>query len=83
MTAARGFKGYDLTPAQQQTTLAVRITLAETAADTAARQAAQQSGAAFDPYAPAPGSGLARAAPIGVSISPGSCGTSCAPTADS
>lgn len=58
MDGSRGFKGYDLSDAQRASTLGVRITLAETAADTSSRQAAQQPGAAFDPYAPAPGSGV-------------------------
>ncbi|MBM7516218.1 DUF5979 domain-containing protein [Nocardioides nitrophenolicus] len=55
---SRGFKGYVLTDAQRASTLGVRITLAETAADTTARQAAQQPGAAFDPYAPDPATGV-------------------------
>ncbi|MFS3127277.1 DUF5979 domain-containing protein [Nocardioides sp. Bht2] len=58
MTGVRGFKGYTLTAPEQASTIAVRITLGETAADTAARQAARQPGANLDPYAPAPNSGV-------------------------
>ncbi|TIC85049.1 hypothetical protein E8D34_13305 [Nocardioides sp. GY 10113] len=58
MTADRGFKGYALTAAEQESTIGVRITLEETAEDTAAREAAQQVGDAFDPFAPDPGSGV-------------------------
>ena len=58
MTAARGFKGYVLTGSEQAGTTGVRVTYEETAADTAARTAAQQPGAAFDPYAPEPGTGV-------------------------
>ncbi|WGY00992.1 DUF5979 domain-containing protein [Nocardioides sp. QY071] len=58
LDANRGFKGYVLTDAQRASTVGVRITLAETAADTTARQAAQQPGAAFDPFAPDPGTGV-------------------------
>ncbi|WP_343993249.1 DUF5979 domain-containing protein [Nocardioides dubius] len=58
MTAQRGFKGYDLTPAQQQSTISVRITVAETAADTIARQAARQDVASLDPFAPLPNAGV-------------------------
>ncbi|TYL49851.1 hypothetical protein FXB39_11185 [Nocardioides sp. BGMRC 2183] len=58
MTGNRGFKGHTLTTAQRTTTIGVRLTFAETAADTTARQQAQQVGSAFDPYAPAPGTGV-------------------------
>ncbi|MEQ6902105.1 DUF5979 domain-containing protein [Nocardioides sp. YIM 152588] len=60
MTASdpRGFKGYTLSAAEQESTTGVRITLEETPADTAAREAAQQVGDAFDPFAPEPGSGV-------------------------
>ena len=62
MTTTRGFKGYTLTTgpnSERQSTIAVRITLAETPADTAARQAALTApGAGFDPFAPQPGSGV-------------------------
>ncbi|WP_141014695.1 DUF5979 domain-containing protein [Nocardioides sambongensis] len=58
MTATRGFKGHTLTAAQRSTTIGVRLTVEELAADTAARTQAQQIGSAFDPYAPAPGSGV-------------------------
>jgi hypothetical protein len=58
MDGSHGFKGYDLTTAQRASTVGVRITLAETAGDTTARQSAQQPGAAFDPFAPDPGSGV-------------------------
>lgn len=50
------FVGYQLTPEQSAAATGVRLTLTE---DTAAREAARQPGAAFDPYAPAPGSGVA------------------------
>lgn len=58
MTADRGFKGYTLTAAEQDSTIGLRITLEETAADTAARQAARVDGPAFDPFAPLPNSGV-------------------------
>lgn len=58
MTAQRGFKGYDLTPAQQASTISVRITLEETAADTAARVAARGEIASLDPFAPLPNAGV-------------------------
>jgi hypothetical protein len=58
MTAARGFKGYELTGSEQADTTGVRVTYEETPDDTAARTAAQQQGADFDPYAPEPGSGV-------------------------
>ncbi|WP_183407847.1 DUF5979 domain-containing protein [Nocardioides marmoriginsengisoli] len=58
MRADRGFKGYSLTGPESAGTTGVRFTLTETAADTAARTAARQPGAAFDPFAPAPGSGV-------------------------
>ncbi|HYP73416.1 MAG TPA: hypothetical protein VEP72_04950, partial [Microbacterium sp.] len=58
MTATRGFAGYTLTDDESARTTAVRLVLAETPADTAARVAAVQVGPAFDPFAPAPGSGV-------------------------
>lgn len=58
MTAGRGFVGYTLTAEESAKTTGVRLVLGETAADTAARQAARQTGPAFDPFAPAPGSGV-------------------------
>ena len=53
------FVGHQLTAEQSAATTGVRVTLAE---NTAARQAAQQVGAAFDPYAPEPGSGVGAGA---------------------
>ncbi|MCM3661273.1 DUF5979 domain-containing protein [Georgenia satyanarayanai] len=50
------FAGYILPAEQAAATTGVRIVLAE---NTAAREAAQQVGGAFDPYAPAPGTGVA------------------------
>lgn len=58
MTAGRAFKGHQLSPAERASTTAVRITVAETPADTARRTAANAPGAAFDPFAPDPGSGV-------------------------
>ena len=59
MVGNRGFKGYTLTTGERASTIAVRITLAETGADTTARQAALTApGAGFDPFAPQPGSGV-------------------------
>lgn len=58
MTAGRGFVGYTLTAEESAKTTGVRLVLDETTADTAARQAARQTGPAFDPFAPAPGSGV-------------------------
>ncbi len=58
MTAGRGFVGYTLTAEESAKTTGVRLVIDETAADTAARQAARQTGPAFDPFAPAPGSGV-------------------------
>lgn len=58
MTATRGFAGYPLTADESARATAVRLVLEETAADTAAREAAAQVGAAFDPFAPAPGTGV-------------------------
>lgn len=58
MKSDRGFKGYDLNATEIADTQGVRMILEETPADTAARQAAQQVGAAFDAFAPEPGSGV-------------------------
>ncbi|TNC18422.1 hypothetical protein FHE66_06400 [Georgenia sp. 311] len=55
------FVGHQLTAEQSAATTGVRLTLAE---NTAARQAAQQVGAAFDPYAPEPGSGVGAGSTI-------------------
>jgi hypothetical protein len=55
---ANGFKGYALTPAQQLSTLGVRLVLAE---NTAAREAAGQAG---DLTAPAVGTGVSASADI-------------------
>lgn len=53
---AGGFVGYTLTDAERRDVTAVRLTLAE---NTPARDAAATVGSAYDPYAPAPGSGVA------------------------
>ena len=58
MTANRGFAGYTLTADESAKTTGIRLVLDETGTDTAARQAARQTGPAFDPFAPAPGSGV-------------------------
>ena len=58
MTSARGFAGYTLTADESAKATGIRLVLDETTADTAARQAARQTGPAFDPFAPAPGSGV-------------------------
>ena len=58
MSSGRSFVGYTLTADESAKTTAVRLVLDETAADTAAREAARQTGPAFDPFAPAPGSGV-------------------------
>src|SRR5690625_5833062 len=50
------FFGYELDADEQAETTAVRIELAE---NTTAREAAHEAGEAFDPFAPAPGSGVA------------------------
>ncbi|WP_420113345.1 DUF5979 domain-containing protein, partial [Pseudactinotalea sp.] len=49
------FVGYQLSGPQQASTIGVRLVLEE---NTAAREAATQPGDAFDPFAPAPGSGV-------------------------
>ncbi|MCR1786570.1 hypothetical protein KVF89_28810 [Nocardioides carbamazepini] len=56
--AGGGFKGYELTPAQRASTTGVRIVVEETADDTDRREAAQEAGTGFDPFAPAPGTGV-------------------------
>ncbi|WP_309133937.1 DUF5979 domain-containing protein [Cellulomonas sp.] len=56
--SASGFVGHTLTADQRRDALGARLVLAE---DTAARTAAAQPGPALDPYAPAPGSGVAAA----------------------
>ncbi len=53
-----GFVGLTLDAQQQADARAVRVVLAE---NTAARAAARQAGDAYDPFAPAPGSGVAAA----------------------
>lgn len=55
-TRAGGFVGYTLTDAERQAATAVRLVLAE---NTPARDAAAAVGAAYDPYAPSSGSGVA------------------------
>ncbi|WP_240200478.1 DUF5979 domain-containing protein [Cellulosimicrobium cellulans] len=50
------FVGHTLTDEQRAAATGVRLVLAE---NTAAREAARQPGAALDPYAPAPGTGVA------------------------
>lgn len=55
INASGRFVGYDLTASQRATTQGVRLTLEE---NTAAREAARTLDA-YDPYAPAPGSGVA------------------------
>ncbi len=50
------FVGHTLTGQQRATATGVRLVLAE---DVAAREAARQPGAALDPYAPRPGTGVA------------------------
>ncbi|MFN8190521.1 MAG: DUF5979 domain-containing protein [Nocardioidaceae bacterium] len=55
VNASGAFVGYDLTAPQQATTTGVRLVLEP---DDAARTAAQQTGPQFDPFAPAPGSGV-------------------------
>ena len=52
---AGGFVGYQLSPAERADTTGVELTLVE---NTPAREAAQAAGAAYDPYAPLPGSGV-------------------------
>lgn len=61
INASGRFVGYTLTTAQRASTIGVRIVLAE---NTAARNAAQQVGPAFDPYAPAPGSGVGASSSV-------------------
>ncbi len=58
MTAQRGFVGYTLTSSEAAQATGIQLVLEETPADTAARVAAGQVGAAFDPFAPAPGTGV-------------------------
>ncbi|WP_157962380.1 DUF5979 domain-containing protein [Homoserinimonas sp. OAct 916] len=50
------FAGYNLTEAERADTTGVRLVLAE---NSDARHAAAEIGSAFDPYAPAPGTGVA------------------------
>lgn len=56
ITPSGQFVGHTLTSAEAADTTGVRIGVAE---NTLARAAAQQSGPAFDPYAPLPGTGIA------------------------
>lgn len=50
------FTGYTLKDSERADATGVRVTLEE---NTAAREAAQESGEAYDPYAPKPGTGVA------------------------
>ncbi|MDQ6523703.1 DUF5979 domain-containing protein [Nocardioides sp. LHD-245] len=52
------FKGYELSGPERASTRGVRIVVEETAADTDRRETAQEAGNAFDPYAPAPDTGV-------------------------
>lgn len=54
--AGGAFVGYQLSDTEQDTTVGVRFVLEE---NTAAREAASSDGDAYDPYAPAPGTGVA------------------------
>ena len=54
--SATGFRGHTLTTQQRADAWGVRLVLTE---NTAARQAAREPGAALDPFAPAPGTGVA------------------------
>src|SRR5699024_2715010 len=51
-----GFVGYQLTDAERESTVGVRMILVE---NTEAREAADAGGQDYDPYAPAPGTGVA------------------------
>ncbi|AEI10597.1 LPXTG-motif cell wall anchor domain protein [Cellulomonas gilvus ATCC 13127] len=57
-TSSTGFVGLTLSAQQRADARGVRVVLEE---DTAAREAARELGAAFDPFAPAPGTGVAAA----------------------
>jgi uncharacterized repeat protein (TIGR01451 family) len=53
---ASGFVGYTLTAGERADTTGIRLVLGE---NTAARLAAMSAGAGYDPFAPAPGAGVA------------------------